>query len=222
MKFFNTIGSEISKAEFVRFYSGVYYYLNRDLELERTIDGILTNDDLEAKDVVDILRWKTGATKSSYEDNTVTNQWHTIDAGGLIKEIQGVKRVHEPVSETLRELMKHEYIGPVYAITLLYFLSKGRYPIYDKFAHIAIKMIEEELPFKSLVEDKTLEKEFSTGAVDAEKIFRSYQDKYIARLHNVFGDAYQKNRDIDRALWVYGHLFSDTKKNQQRIEKETH
>ena len=46
-----------------------------------------------------------------------------------------------------------------------------KYPIYDKFSHIAIKVIEEELPFESLAEDNALEKEFSTGAVDAGKIF---------------------------------------------------
>lgn len=217
MKFFNTIGGEISKDEFVSFYSRVYYYLYRDLELEHTIEEILVSDNLTAKDIVDILRWKIGATKFSYQDNTVTNQWYTIAAGKLIEEIQGAKKVKEPVCETLRELMKHDHIGPVYAITLLYFLSKGTYPIYDKFAHIAIKVIEEELPFKSLVEDKKLEEEFSTGATDAKKIFRRYQDKYVDRLHKVFGRTYN-TRDIDRALWVYGHLFNDTKENQQRIK----
>lgn len=32
--------------------------------------------------------------------------------------------------------------GTVYIITLIYFLSKGKYPIYDKFAHKAIMAID--------------------------------------------------------------------------------
>lgn len=32
---------------------------------------------------------------------------------------------------------------------------------------------------------------------------------YIANLVSVFGNEYKLNRDVDRALWVYGHLFSE-------------
>lgn len=110
-------------------------------------------------------------------------------------------------------------IGPVYLITLLYFISKGKYPIYDRFAHIALKKIEdkEECSFYSLITDKELQGEFKADKQDVEKLFKSYQDNYVARLRNIFGKAYNA-RNVDRALWVYGHLFNDTKTNRKRIE----
>ena len=86
-------------------------------------------------------------------------------------------------------------IGPVYLITLLYFISKGQYPIYDKFAHISLKMIEEkDCQFNSLI-----------------------KDNYVTRLRNIFGKAYNDS-NVDRALWVYSHLFNDNKRNRKRIK----
>ena len=35
-------------------------------------------------------------------------------------------------------------ISTVYIITLLYFISKGRYPIYDRFAAIAMETIKQD------------------------------------------------------------------------------
>ena len=94
-------------------------------------------------DIVDILRWKTGAIDFNYDNSTITTAWYSIDAHNLIKEIGG-QNTGEPVSDIIKKIMDCEkYIGPVYAITLLYFLSQGKYPIYDRFAHIAVKVISE-------------------------------------------------------------------------------
>lgn len=218
-KFYYPDGSEImNPEEFIHFYSGVYSYQNRDLRLEQTIEEILKKDDLVAENIVDILRWKIGAIGFSYQDNIVTNQWYSIDTGKLIEEIKGTKKISEPVCNTIGALMKHERIGPVYAITLLYFLSKGDYPIYDRFAHIAIKAICEEKTFESLVTDKELRKEFNPDIRNAEKVFECYKMHYMDRLYNVFDRrAYKESRNIDRALWAYGHLFSETQSNQQRV-----
>ena len=38
--------------------------------------------------------------------------------------------------------------------------------------------------------------------------------EYINKLEDVFGKEYQNNRNIDRALWVYGHLFPDNTDNK--------
>lgn len=220
IKFYYPNGEEVKGGveEFVRFYNGVYYYQNRDLRLEHTIEEILRQDKLTPENIIDILRWKIGAIGFSYRDTMITNQWHSIDAGKLIEEIKGTKKVNDSVCDTIKMLLRHDKIGPVYAITLLYFLSKGDYPIYDQFAHIAIKVIVEERPFASLVTGKELRKEFNPDYRDPGKIFAHYKKYYIDRLADVFGDAYKKDRDIDRALWAYGHLFSETRSNQQRIQ----
>lgn len=219
MKFFNTTGDEISKYEFVSFYNRVYYYLFRDLELERTIEDILEKDILTTKDVVDILRWKIGTTNFDYQANTVMSRRGLIKVDGLMEKIDEAKKSNGP-EDIIKIFRNYDKIGPVYAITFLYFLSNKEYPIYDKFAHIAIKAIKEELPFKSLVQDSELEKEFNTGETDAKKIFKKYKDNYVDRLKNVFDKDYNA-RDIDRALWAYGHLFKENKTNQNRIEEES-
>ena len=219
MKFFNTVGDEISKDEFVSFYNRVYYYEFRDLELERTIEDILKRGILTNKDIVDVLRWKIGTTNYDYRANTVMSRRGPIKVDGLMEKIDEAKKCNKP-EDIIGIFRNCDKIGPVYAITFLYFLSKRDYPIYDQYAHIAIKVIEEELPFKSLVKNSELEREFNTGEKDAKKIFKRYNDKYVARLRNAFGEDYNV-RDVDRALWVYGHLFKENKTNQRRIGKGT-
>ena len=109
-----------------------------------------------------------------------------------------------------QDCLKLKWIGPVYLLTLLYFISKGNYPIYDQFAHYALKAIEEQKSFT--------EQQYTTDDIncevdqtaDLERFFSTYKEKYLKRLQDIFQDEY-KNRDVDRALWVYGHLYKDRK-----------
>ncbi len=41
-------------------------------------------------------------------------------------------------------------------------------------------------------------------------VIELYKKKYISNLESVFGEDYACNRNVDRALWVYGHLFKRT------------
>ncbi len=101
-------------------------------------------------------------------------------------------------------------IGPVYLITLLYFISGGKYPIYDQFAHFSLMGIEEGSSFdRKKFTEKDLRTEVSTEK-DLETFFKSYQENYIKRLKNIFGEQWN-HRDTDRALWVYGHLYKSYK-----------
>ena len=101
-------------------------------------------------------------------------------------------------------------IGPVYLLTLLYFLSKGIYPIYDRFAMMAVDAIIAGAKPGDAVEYHTLpdksSKKFNT-------IMQDHMAPYIHKLDRVFGGKYQNSRDIDRALWTYGHLFVAAKKS---------
>ena len=53
-------------------------------------------------------------------------------------------------------------LGPVYLITLMYFISRGKYPIYDQFAMMALTAIHEgvtpggQIPYKGLPSVKEL------------------------------------------------------------------
>ncbi len=100
-------------------------------------------------------------------------------------------------------------LGPVYLITLMYFISRGTYPIYDQFAMMALTAIHEgvkpggKIPYKGLPSVKEL-------LENDDPVF-GYQ-RYIDLLNAVFSEEElfrdgKPCRDVDRALWVYGHYF---------------
>lgn len=88
-------------------------------------------------------------------------------------------------------------LGAVYLITIIFFMSKGKYPIYDKFAHKAALAIRgDKNPLEVSVKpapDKT-----SISAV-----MKMY-DEYLYLLNDVIGTT-ELSRGQDQALWVYGH-----------------
>lgn len=82
-------------------------------------------------------------------------------------------------------------------ITLIYFLSGGKYPIYDKFAHIAVKALYmNENPKDIFVGG-------APGKGNMDQAIGMYKE-YCWLLKQVFGK-YDIDRELDRALWVYGH-----------------
>ncbi|MBO4563153.1 MAG: hypothetical protein J5772_06030 [Clostridia bacterium] len=101
-------------------------------------------------------------------------------------------------------------IGAVYAITLLFFITKGNKPIYDQYAMMALFNMTPD----PLIGYHELPQRGTEGRIDGgfiEKLTERYE-QYIALLEHHFGDMYKKCRDIDRALWVYGHLCKDKEK----------
>ena len=112
-------------------------------------------------------------------------------------------------------------IGPVYMITLLYFLTQGkRYPIYDQFAHAALDVIfdEHEIPLGSEVTKKTVSTDKTANSF-GEKIISGKDSVYSAYMGLInkfekefnihyYADSENTNRKADRALWAYGHMFN--------------
>lgn len=96
-------------------------------------------------------------------------------------------------------------IGSVYLITLLFFLSHGKKPIYDRFAMAALLANEEDkLPHKH----QKISVNDLPGKWDKSFAFiyeNEYGD-YIKKLDALEYD-YVNNRNLDQALWVYGHAF---------------
>jgi hypothetical protein len=96
--------------------------------------------------------------------------------------------------------------GYVYLLTLQFFITHGRFPIYDKFAQVAALAIDRGLmpdsPPKSHVKYTELTK------------WSDYQ-VYVNLLGRIRNACPQQapnspmfiSRDLDRALWVYGHFF---------------
>lgn len=121
-------------------------------------------------------------------------------------------------------------IGTVYLITLLYFITKGKYPIYDKYASIALdNIINNNKPhFNRLKCKRTPLPRYTVPPSRNENIedflennyfyTEQYKDNplspksYMDKLHYLFSDDedidnFEVSRKIDRALWVYGHGY---------------
>ena len=88
-------------------------------------------------------------------------------------------------------------LGAVYMITLIYFLSKGKYPIYDRFAHKAA----EALCYGEIPSDVNVE--CAPDKTSVNKVIDMYNE-YCGLLKKLFG-TYSITREQDQALWVYGH-----------------
>jgi len=87
--------------------------------------------------------------------------------------------------------------GAVYIINLIYFLSRREWPIYDKYAHKALKGI-----YMGVCPSEV----YVSGAPDkynTKEVANMYKE-YVWLMENTFE---KKNieRKLDRALWVYGH-----------------
>ena len=102
-------------------------------------------------------------------------------------------------------------LGTVYLLTLVYFISKGESPIYDRFAHQALDALEKGLePRAKEVPKHTVPDKNSKHA------FNWFETQYAKRLKTMF-PGYYKERKLDRALWVYGHLFKNSARVRERI-----
>ena len=208
--------------EFIKFYSRVYCYQNQNLKLEtKTIPGLLYGKNgLNAQDLITILKWKTGAKR---HEGTKVKARHNIDVAKLMRGLTELPRLKESeytdeklVIDKLADFMEPAGMGAVYAITLLFFLSNGHYPIYDKYAHAALIAITKGHTFDKSVKQSELDKKFRSSS--AQTAFKSYQDDYIRRLEEIpdFKKDYQKKREIDMALWAYGHLFYKDDSNSKK------
>ncbi len=115
--------------------------------------------------------------------------------------------------EKAKKSQRLSSVGIVYMITLLHFLTCGAVPIYDKYVHIALKAI--------LWDKRPGEPVYYAGPADNQKVtVLGLLDEYMRLIDAVLdGSAYkiyrkcsdediEKIRKLDRALWVYGHLFN--------------
>ncbi len=227
MKYYYPNGKEIgSFAEFVDFYSKLYYYLCPDMELEKEIDKILScpeSKKLDIDDVKNIFMWKTNVKKETVTGNTIKTRYGKIDLKKVREKIKCVEKIEtkdEKDIEKIFEKLKGDGIGTVYAITAIYFLKRGEYPIYDKFAHVALKALQDE--DNLFDKDGYLLKLFPDGSIESfSSYIKNFKDPLTTMLQEAGLDykAYKSDRNIDRALWVYGHLFNKTERNKKRMRE---
>lgn len=227
-----------------------------ELEMEKLLKH---DKPLSGKDIASILLWKTNGTpeKSRNGEFRIKDFGRTIIIRDELREAHEFKRLNEPKrnrnetneidedneKEFVRHLVKFYYLNPkssgedgertgigfVYAITLLFFVTKGAYPIYDRYAHVGLKSVMEggnptdkqykitEKCYRNNMFHSPYRKTDKNGkkVVYEPSIDRAWEDyleyKRLLMAKEAFGDVYEKQgfhyRDIDRAIWAYGHLF---------------
>ncbi len=136
------------------------------------------------------------------------SRWETQDPQTILNELN--KFLNDK---------KIKYIGTVYLLTLLYFISRGKNPIYDQFAMVALKAIQDirvkepgdPISYNPLPNRNST----SFGGIIASKDYQEYLimlRKQFFDDYYVFGTDIERERKVDRALWTYGHLFDVTDK----------
>ena len=132
------------------------------------------------------------------------------DSKAYFMEIQEWTEVYRKLM-SIFENNNVKSFGVTYMLTLLYFLTFGKCPIYDKYAQKAMSAINNGISpvGKPPIEYCVPGKECITRGYG---IYRTYMDDLNTLFDyqqivtdNRFGEL----RRIDQALWVYGHLFSD-------------
>lgn len=125
----------------------------------------------------------------------------------ILENLECIEKLYKKEPQLALNKLKEgsvDGIGTVYMITMLYFISKKKCPIYDRFAMKAIEAIVNDVKLGNFIKDIQLP---DKNSKEFKNIMKCKMKEYIDNLKVVFGDDYQ-NRDVDRALWVYGHMFS--------------
>ena len=196
-------GAETTDTErFVKVYSEKYFrdYPKNTEEKETEIIGITQKGrDIEADDVITLMRWKTGDYTTQKAIVDCFGRRISFDIGEKV-----VKAINSDVGQDAMDIYRvllaqnMSGLGTVYLLTLVWAISGMKYPIYDKYAKVGLSAI-----CKGMKPDK---KGYG-GPPDKRQIesVRDMYDKYQKQLSEVFGNDWKTRREIDQALWVYGH-----------------
>ena len=230
--FYSETGEPLSIKEFIAHYEPYYFIGSASPKpqnktsrfLESEIEKILQRG-VELKDIPLIIAWKVGLIDNDISTNSVVYKgdfpvtlvydeqyYNGIDLNPMIiklslqlEQIKGLSQISPyEAYKTLYE-MRVPYFGSVKVLTLLYFLSQGKSPIYDKYAEMALDAYLTDAVPGAVVGYTGL-----PGNIDGDM---ERYNEYITKLKKVFCTEDYTDRIIDRALWVYGHFFDDGKKS---------
>ena len=196
---------------------------------EKIIEKVLLEGIKSEKDVKDIMAWKMSKIDScqTWKQGTIKYAQGWIDSDGkalscrrwhfhinivakqvleLVAKEQGSPMDPQFILDRLKKCLdKEDGIGTTYMVTLLYFIKKGQYPIYDQFADRAVTAIREGVvPCTQLIDPIDLPSRKENRFDRTIEILQ----QYVRCIECIFGLDYYDSRKYDRALWVYGHFFN--------------
>lgn len=198
-------------------------------DVEDEIVNILKKGIKEEDDVFKVLMWKLGKIKGINEDKTFAYH-NDVDVEDMKAKIYSKEQIDlkEFIIKVTHYCSKYEYIKnsydykkaqdfinycskldcknmwTIYLITLLYFYSKGDFQIYDKYAMVALTAIENSiLPGEEVEYSALPNKDIKSIIIDECSLYR----RYISKLNSFRNNENVDLRELDQALWVYGHWF---------------
>ena len=216
---------EIEKEEFIQYYSNAYYIKN-NVHIEDIILSIF-NDNIDKYNeeyIKRILGWKTGSIlQNEYSDikykkgfekekNKISIYKKIINLSDVLellkvaiekenKEKDGDKKFSVFLSSFYSEgKISIKGIGPVYALTLRFFATKGCEPIFDSFAQQALWSITEKRNINNV----------SPTYDNIVEIYKEYTELIKSEFYNEYENRYNNPnawRKVDQALWTYGHCY---------------
>lgn len=187
-------------------------------EFEALVMSCLAKD----QQSIDTIAWKLGM---QYKDGDLKDRYHTFPIEKVKKYINetakldllfeselDIRKSYDEVLSVVSDLELTGY-GSVYIISSLFFLSKGKIPIYDYYAHVAVKALLDKInPQEVYVGAVPTKDQCSIGDKSnksAVNLLLEYQrqlkDLAEGTEHFKTDEGMYISRQLDRALWVYGH-----------------
>ena len=203
-KFYYPDGEPFDSLEqFVNYYSKMYYYWcdkTQEANIVKILGDGLTfkNKTCFQNEISTIMEWKTGQKVQNGQISTRRKDLK-IEINQIVQEFPS------EISIDAFKAMNVTAVGPVYKITLLFFASKGAFPIYDRFSDLALKAIR----------DGAVPKNTKYSYAPLPQNFEQRYNNYKSALEDLtngtaipISGCDDDSRRLDRSLWVYGHLFN--------------
>ena len=186
-------------------------------EKENRIMAFLKNKEQN----IETIAWKMGVDVT--EDGLKT-RYHKYERRTLsdfcdkAKELELQFDTEEKIRKSYDDLLSLitkiglDGYGSVYIISSLFFLSGGKVPIYDYYANVAVKaLLFDVCPQRIFVAQAPAKDKHSRGdkrmksAVNMLMEYRKELEILSEGTEYFNSDGMYISRDLDRALWVYGH-----------------
>lgn len=202
--FYYPDGSKINgEKDFIDFYSKAYYLFVTN-EQEEMIDCLLNKQEAyNDADILKFMNWKFGGKSLTWEKIKLKKlSYRRTEIGEefleKVKAVQNKYSINDGNLDEVYNLLVD--VGPVYAIAVIYLLTKGTYSIFDRRVRCAMGAIcsKDDIVPGQKVHIRTLTKE------NALSEYKAYIEFY-----KEFEETKDDKRIVDRALWTYGHLFQD-------------
>ena len=233
MKYYNLEGSEISKDEWILYYSKIYFsgyhikYKNQKVKIDKgssfiedLVERILNGkEDLNPKNIILIHAWKTGNVnhKLSEEQKGIVyypryqNElkdkrfYNRVNYNeAIIHLTNNIRRYTNDALEPEKILYEIKNLPSLGAVYAINFIYFITHGEYPIYDRFA------NFALKGIIEEQI--PNFQYSYENKKRDWQMYQNEYISKILKVFG---KKNieRRLDQALYVYGHFFQ--KKTQK-------